>query len=315
MKARLPFILGSLTALVALLFYLGVLSFNPAAALPNRMENQKLSTSLKLLLTSLAPPNKKDAVTFSISKISNIYPGIHALDVSIGHSQEFPIYSIGNGKYFILGDVYQLQGDHYANASQPARPQHQKRPNLNLSAAVPDDHDLLPASGRGPALYEYISLHCPACAVLSPVFEQFSATSGGRGYTKILVNDDDKSSLAAFAILSALRPVSTPAFYQRVKSVLQRLVTGGATPAEISSFMSSYSVNNESPDVLKALQAKPDDKTKAEADRVRREFDKVGIVFTPTFIIDGKEVPATDPAKLASEFRQALTTPRPSPSS
>jgi protein-disulfide isomerase len=293
----------------AVFFILAVAVFFALFALAGANSRQTATQSVTLLLKTLSPGNAQPQPV--VKEITTLGKGLELLRVSLGpNTPDLPLFSINGGQMLVIGNAFQRKGEGYEQLAGAPVPPPAKKPEIHPENAAINEMDLVPGYGQGEVLFEYVSLRCHACAKLDPTIAKVAAETGAKLYAKTIVDENDSAGLQALAVIQALRGTSDIKTYQRVRGIIHHMLAGGANEPDLASALALMAETTPDPVVKKALLARPDEQLKKEAARLRAEAEKVGIVYTPTLLVNGNEIKSAEPPELEKALRDSLLTPK-----
>lgn len=288
---------------------LGMAVFIALFAQAGANNRQSATQSVALLLKTLSPGNAQPQPV--VKEITTLGKGLELLRVSLGpNTPDLPLFSINDGQMLVIGNAFQRKGEGYEQLAGAPVPPPAKKPEIHPENAAVNEMDLVPGYGQGEVLFEYISLRCHACATLDPTIAKVATETGAMLYAKTIVDENDSAGLQALAVIQALRGTSDIKTYQRVRGIIHHMLAGGASEPDLASALALMADNTPDPTVKNALLARPDEQLKKEAARLRAEAEKVGIVYTPTLLVNGHEIKSAEPPELEKALRESLLTPR-----
>jgi protein-disulfide isomerase len=303
---------GAFFGLLMLGFLLGVVSFNPQAAIPLSQKQKDAKFLVTELMNSLRPDNSPHKLPES-AKVD--YLGAVTADIwqvvppGGNKDQSVPIVAINNGEYLLTGKIFKR--DPATNGYK----QLFKRPVSNVKVKHPDlivpKDDELVMGHRSPVLIEVASLRCPYCLRFTSLVQSVAKKSEARLYSKLLTTTSDEAGFYVWSVIEAVRKIENPEQYFKVRKEFGALLMKDATKKEIAKFAKTLAKNTKDRSLREALLHQPDESDKAKVTQIGKESDRAGVYMVPSYIVNGKVVIGDRPDRLAEALLNSLMGKKP----
>lgn len=277
---------GMLLGMVAALLYMDVIAIHPATIMPIQWREAKIIKEVEKMLSDILG---RPMIEVTKGRFVRRAPsGVEEWEMITKRGKDFPVLIVNGTDPVTLGILPRPLSERVKKVAMKIPSPAPGAGEKKFAVDKIDTSGPPTIQGDGPLAVEYYSVRCPACLRMSPKWKRFVGKKHARLYAKLIARPGDEAALRVFAILRRARDLGADTWWA-LREMLHSKMIAGMDAASLDEELREMRTVS-SPPVRKVLETVATKKDEAEAKRIWKEAEAVGIEFVPTYFVNGRRL-------------------------